>query len=598
MVKDLYMEHLKVLNAQIASFKRKSPIFMTLELILFAALLFFVYEYFFSGNNLMILIASAICLFAYLFVRHLDGVAETLKQSTERLRVEVENELKFLDGDFSPFDDGSRYVNSKHAFSVDMDIFGKGSLFNRVNRTVTTGGSDMLAYFFSEFLNTAEDVDLRKRSIHELVQKSDSREAFIASAIKKIDTGKTESLLNKASELKISSFFSSSLSLFAVISIIVILLLLILLSVLTSLSANIPITLSLLILFFSLGTSARSLNRISQIVNSLSKDFSSYSAMLSALESAKFEEKLNKNIHSRLFSDEVNSRAAFKELSKILSNIDRRGNILGMVFANALFCSDFFLVRRFIKWQKEYLIHLPSWIECISKIDAMMSMATFSFNHEDAVNAEIIDTDKIFYEATALYHPFIGNKAVKNDFKIDDGVFYIITGANMAGKSTFLRSVGINYVLAMNGMPVFAQSLKVSMFHIFTSMCTTDDLTHGISYFNAELIRLQQLISACKKSDHTLIILDEILKGTNSLDKLNGSRLFLESISSLPVSGVIATHDLELSKMADSDPQHFHNYCFEVELGDDVTYSYRISPGVARNQNATFLLNNILKSMK
>ena len=145
------------------------------------------------------------------------------------------------------------------------------------------------------------------------------------------------------------------------------------------------------------------------------------------------------------------------------------------------------------------------------------------------------------------------------------------------------------------GMPVFADSLKISQFNLFTSMRTTDDLTHGISYFNAELLRLRQLISSL--NGPTLIILDEILKGTNSLDKLNGSRLFLEYISEKDVTGVIATHDLELSKMSERYPDRFHNYCFEIELGTDITYSYKITQGTAKNQNATFLLQNILKEM-
>ena len=163
----------------------------------------------------------------------------------------------------------------------------------------------------------------------------------------------------------------------------------------------------------------------------------------------------------------------------------------------------------------------------------------------------------------------------------------------MAGKSTFLRSLGVNYILAMAGMPVFADQLKISRFRLFSSMRTTDDLTHGISYFNAELIRLEELLKFCKESAEgknckesaegkfckesiagnkeslrTLIILDEILKGTNSLDKLNGSRKFLEAISKQPVSGIIATHDLELSKMENDASGKFHNYCFEISAGN------------------------------
>lgn len=167
----------------------------------------------------------------------------------------------------------------------------------------------------------------------------------------------------------------------------------------------------------------------------------------------------------------------------------------------------------------------------------------------------------------------------------------------MAGKSTFLRSLGINYVMATCGLPVFADSLRISLYSLFSSMRTTDDLAHGISYFNAELLRLQQLIKTCKRNKQTLIILDEILRGTNSLDKLNGSRLFLQYVASLPVTGIVATHDLELSKMQQEYPDRFHNYCFEIQLSDEVTYTYKITQGVARNQNATYLLNNILKSI-
>lgn len=235
-------------------------------------------------------------------------------------------------------------------------------------------------------------------------------------------------------------------------------------------------------------------------------------------------------------------------------------------------------------------------MDIVSELDAAVSMADFRYNHPEATDAEIVDGSPVLFEAKNLYHPFLGAKAVKNDFTIQDDNYYIITGANMAGKSTFLRSLGVNYILAMSGMPVFAGSLKVSRFQLFSSMRTTDDLTHGISYFNAELLRLEQLMQFCKRGElRTLIILDEILKGTNSLDKLNGSRLFLEAISRMPVTGVIATHDLELSRMAESSSERFHNYCFEIDLGTDVTYTYKIQPGVARNQNATFLLNKILE---
>ena len=271
-------------------------------------------------------------------------------------------------------------------------------------------------------------------------------------------------------------------------------------------------------------------------------------------------------------------------------------NELWVFISNTFFCGDYFLVRNFLRWQDRYMIHIEDWVDAVSHFDALVSMATFRYNEPEATDAELVDADEIVYEARGLYHPFLGKKAVRNDFCISDQHYYIVTGANMAGKSTFLRSIGINYVLACCGMPIFADSLRVSLFSLFSSMRTTDDLAHGISYFNAELLRLQQLIETCRRNDHTLIILDEILKGTNSLDKLNGSRLFLQFVATLPVTGIIATHDLELSKMEQEYPDRFHNYCFEIRLTDEITYTYRLSEGVARNQNATYLLKNILRT--
>ncbi len=598
MVKDLYIEHLKDLNARVAVLKRRNPIFLTLELLSFVLFVFFLYEYFFVYHQPAFIILAIVCIAIYAVTRFLDRKNASRLSLAERIQAVYEKELLYLDGDFSRFADGEKYIDKYHPFSTDMDLFGQFSLFNRMNRTVTTGGSDRLAQCLSSLPASPDEVQRRKESIDELAALDEVRTLFLASSSSCIDTARIYSVLQNASSTRISSIFSSPLSLGVVYGLIVLLFATIILSIFTPLSANVPVLLALLMLFLSLAVASKTLNHISRVVNRLTKELEGYVSLFNVLKDVEFKTDYNKQLHQQLFGEGENSLAALHLLTRILEAIDRRGNILGLIFANAFFLSDFFLVRRFTRWQQTNLSHLPQWIDYVSQFDAMMSMATFRFNHPEAVDTEIVDVDKIVYEATDLYHPFIGKeKAVRNDFKIDDGNFYIITGANMAGKSTFLRSLGINYILAMNGMPVFAHSLKVSMFNIFTSMCTTDDLTHGISYFNAELIRLQQLISSCKTSERTLIILDEILKGTNSLDKLNGSRLFLESISSLPVSGVIATHDLELSKMEGSDPDHFHNYCFEVELGDDVTYSYRVTSGVARNQNATFLLNKILRSL-
>lgn len=343
------------------------------------------------------------------------------------------------------------------------------------------------------------------------------------------------------------------------------------------------------------------LDKISVSGERLRRQLLAYAQVLRLIDGREFKSQKARGMQASLSE----ALPSFVQLEQILKGYDRRGNFLGLFFTNALMLSDFFLVRKFLKWKRTYMDKMEEWMCTVSTFDAMVSASDFRFNHPEAREAEIVDSDAIVYEAKSIGHPFLGGRAVRNDFQIADGCFYIVTGANMAGKSTFLRTLGVNYILAMAGLPVFADSLRLSRFRLFSSMRTTDDLTHGISYFNAELLRLQQLIDFCTHGGthcseqgcppKTLIILDEILKGTNSLDKQNGSRLFLEYISRYPVSGVVATHDLELSKMEDVHGARYHNYCFEIDLGTDVTYTYKIQRGVAHNQNATFLLNKILR---
>jgi mutS domain V protein len=330
---------------------------------------------------------------------------------------------------------------------------------------------------------------------------------------------------------------------------------------------------------------------ISELIAKVHAQVDGYLQVLKLINTTEFKSAELQALKAQLSGAE----ASFEQLELILQKIDNRSNEVGVFIFNSFALIDLAIVRLFLRWQHTYEQRTKEWIDGLNLFDALVSMGNYRLNEDRAVKAEISEENKVVYEAKGLYHPFLGEKAVANDFTIHDHEYYIVTGANMAGKSTFLRSLGINYLLAMNGLPVFADELKVSAFHLFTSMRTTDDLTHGISYFNAELLRLKKLLGSLHDDVPSLIILDEILKGTNSLDKLNGSRLFLQYIAERNVTGVIATHDLELSKMENEYEGRFHNYCFEIELGEDITYSYKITKGVARNQNATYLLKGILK---
>jgi len=556
------------------------------EILSFLAFVGFLVLYTITSLGWLLILLSVISLVLYFLIRHFDVKNDQRMQEIRNLQLTYQHEMASLHGDFSAFDAGERYADSHHPFTFDLDIFGRESVFQRISRCVTLGGSHRLADYLS-----FSRIRYQASSIQRISMQPDWLFHFISlGQVSTADTVAIQDAVHRSSELQIPHFFSSKTFLCLTGCLLAAFYVSVILAIAGVVSANLPIWWGLFQFFLAYGMTSNHLKKINAYVSGLIAQMQQFIRIVrhcNAMENVP-------EAYQAGFQELHEAEKSFVELEKVLQGLDRRCNVLGLFLTDSFLLSDLFLLRNFVRWQHSCVEDMDRWIDIVSEIDALVSMAAFKFNHPETVEAEIVDAAGVVYEAQGLYHPFLGHKAVSNDFKIVDRNYYIITGANMAGKSTFLRAIGINYVFALNGMPVFAKALKVSRFQIFSSMRTTDDLSHGISYFNAELLRLQQLLDFCKRKDaNTLIILDEILKGTNSLDKLNGSRLFLEYVSQLPVSGVIATHDLELSKMENN---RFHNYCFEIELGTKVTYSYQITPGVAKNQNATFLLKNILDS--
>lgn len=583
-----YTEKERRLAGEIAQLKQKSRLFVAGQIVFFLLFLAFLVLYTLVSWGALPLVLSAVSLALYALVRLMDVKNDEQVHRFSSLRNVYLHELSYLKGDFSCFDDGERYMDAHHPFTFDLDVFGKESLFQRINRTVTTGGSDWLAAQLSSVANRSARAD----AVDELATMEPWRATFMAlGADGRIDSALIRQALQEIKSLQIPTFAANRWTFVLAWLLIVGLFAAVVASVAGLVNAQLPLWWGILHFFGVFFVCSGACRVISKVVDKLHAQLQVYVELIRQVsETTTFTTSQNSAIVDVL----QGARQSFDQLNDILNGLDRRGNILGLFLMDALFLSDYFLVRRFLRWQRQYLGQVPVWIDAISEMDGLVSMATFRYNEPQAGRAEVAASEEMVYEAVGLYHPFLGAKAVRNDFTLQHRHYYIITGANMAGKSTFLRALGINYILAMNGMPVFATSLRVSAYSLFSSMRTTDDLAHGISYFNAELLRLKQLLTACQHNSQTLIILDEILKGTNSADKLNGSRLFLQAVSALPVTGVIATHDLELSKM---EGERFHNYCFEIALGVKVSYSYKVTPGVAHNQNATFLLRGILETL-
>lgn len=581
----------EALAAEVERRRQKSRYFVVAELASFVLALGFVALSTLMTGGGWWLGGAAMWLVIYAVVRRQDVRCGERITELQHLQRVYEKEAAYQRGDFSPFDSGDRYQDSRHPFTFDLDIFGRDSLFQRICRAVTTGGADRLAGALSQ-VGSYHD---HREALRELAGQEAWRARLMSMGQERvIDTTEIVETIRRVSQMRLPRWYVSPAALAVACIALCGFYASILLAVMGVVGAGVPIAWGMAQLFMVVGLVSRALKGVTKATSRLSRELQTVVAVVRHVAQADWHSPELCALQQQL---DTEATASFNMLDGMVRSIDQRSNEMGVVVFNVFCLADFFIVRRFLRWQGQYVARMEEWIDCVAQIDMLVSMATFRHNEPEATEARV-DTSvtSIIYKARGIYHPFLvagqGRKAVGNDFEVVDRHFYIITGANMAGKSTFLRSVGINYLLAMNGMPVFADELEVSCFQLFTSMRTSDDLSRGISFFNAELLRLRQLIETTQSSAQpTLIILDEILKGTNSLDKLNGSRFFLENISRQNVSGIIATHDLELSRM---EGERFHNYCFEIELGTDVTYSYRLTHGVARNQNATFLLKQII----
>ena len=594
---ELYKKRITELVQTISSLRAKSRIFVMAEVLSFAVSIGFVVLFTVLDDASWTLGVALCVLFLYFYIRNLDTKNDRKIADASALKLVYEKEVAYQTGDYTKFDAGERYLQPTHPFTFDLDVFGQGSLFQRINRTISSGGSDYLAESLSgkwESLPTAEllkHIEQRVEAIGELAGNEPFLSQFKAQGAEKpIDTAAVKEAFGSIHALQIPSYFGNPTFRILIYANLVGFYLSIFLSIGNFVPAFLPLWWGIFNFFLATFCTHKYIKLVNEAISKLKDQVRGYVNMASLIEKQSFTAAHLCELKANLSG----AMASFGQLERILQKIDNRSNEIGIVLFNCFGLLDITIVRHFLRWQRTYEPITDQWIGASSVFDALVSMATFRLNEDEAQEAIIIDSSGVSYKARSIYHPFLGEKAVRNNFDIQNHEYYIITGANMAGKSTFLRTLGVNYILAMNGLPVFAEEMRVSVFRLFTNMRTTDDLTHGISYFNAELLRLKQLIASLDPNVPSLIILDEILKGTNSLDKLNGSRLFLEYISERNVTGVIATHDLELSKLEDENPQRFHNYSFEIELGTDVTYTYKIGRGVARNQNATFLLKQIL----
>ena len=264
------------------------------------------------------------------------------------------------------------------------------------------------------------------------------------------------------------------------------------------------------------------------------------------------------------------------------------------IFLNILVLWDIQWVSRLERWKKEHHSNLANWFVSLNEFDALISLSTLAYNKPDWTFPTIHENATL--KGIELGHPLIPSKElISNDFMMPTNEHIkLVTGSNMAGKSTFLRTVAINIVLALSGSKVCAKEMSLPHLDVYTSMRTTDALHENTSSFYAELKRLKIILDAVDRKEQVYFLLDEILKGTNSKDRHTGSKALIEQLIKSGGAGIIATHDLELSILESKYDGNLENLCMEVEVNnDELTFDYKLKKGVSKSFNATTLMRNM-----
>jgi len=530
-------------------------------------------------------------IFIYLLMLYSRHLAK--QQYLLNLELINQNEIKAGEGDFSIFPDGSSFIAKGHDFSYDTDIFGPGSLFQFLNRTCTGYGSEVLACWLSDPYELRTVLRERQQTVAEIGLKIIWRQSFLATGINRnLDRN---NILGMTKWLALGQKNKSSavrrICLLALPSLACITLLLTVAG-LVHYSIFVSIFLAnLLIVFVNLKNTQSVHEELTGRYNFLS----SLGSLIELIESEQFESTLIEKMKEDIKGSRLSAVKALKELSGIIRAFDSRLNIfVGFIF-NGLFLWDLHCLRKLDGWKAAYGKKFPAWLDMLGQVDAFISLGNYAYNNPEFVYPLPSD-DMTPFKARQLGHPLIDNsKRVCNDFVLPSkGMICIITGANMAGKSTFLRTVAVNMILAMVGAPVCAVEMKFLPTRLFTSMRTTDSLTSNESYFYAELKRLRQLQQMVLTGENILFILDEILKGTNSEDKSLGSKLFLNKIISLGGTGLIATHDTTLGRLEEEYPEVIINKCIEVEIdGEIIHFDYKLRDGIASKKNAVLLMKQM-----
>ncbi|TNJ44220.1 DNA mismatch repair protein MutS [Tamlana fucoidanivorans] len=543
--------------------------------------------YFFNTWELAVGIAVlGIVVFIYLLSRYTD--VKRQKRLHQELVKLNELELKIASGDFFEEPNGLQFQDANHSYSLDVDLFGRGSFFQVINRTAVQEGTQKLAYFLKA--NKIGNIKQRQEAIKELSSAPEWRQQYTAVArLVNLETSvnQIKSWLNHYQPFlpKVIKWVPLGFSITSVMILV--------LTVLNIVTNKALLGYLLLLGLGITGIYLKKVNVLALKTDKIRDTFRQYAALLDLIERQTFASDLLIEKQKLIECHGKKASIVFKTFSKHLDALDNRNNLIGAIFGNGLFLNDLRNSFAIEQWIDTYGSKVADWFEVVAFFDAYNTLGNYTFNHPKFVFPEIFENGPII-NAEKLGHPMLNEaKRITSDVYIEQSQFFIVTGANMAGKSTFLRTISLHIIMANMGLPVCAASSTYTPMKLITSMRTSDSLTDDSSYFFSELTRLKFIVDAIQEDASYFIVLDEILKGTNSTDKAIGSRKFVEKLVASKATGIIATHDLSLCDI-ENELKDVKNYYFDAEIiNDELFFDFRLKKGVCQNMNASFLLKKM-----
>jgi len=586
-----YQNRITTLEEEYKRLKKRSRLYSLVRFCLFMGFAGSLYLLFKTNYFVLPLIVAVVSLsFFVLYVVRYNKLEGTITRLSSKIQIN-RDELQYLDYNFTERNAGEKYTSINPSLSNDFDLFGKGSLFQYISRCYTQKGSDTMAQRLCSPDKNPELIKEKQGAVNELCENNEFVQNFL-SISRFIQGDVTESVLQ--------GWMDETAKDFSAIRIVAMVLGFVnIICTLLSAFADVPwglpgltVTISLAFVTFH---SKKILKIHSQLI-SIANHLENYIAAFELTEEQSFQSAHLQSLKKSLTLNDTTASQTLGSLHRILSVFEIRQNKFLAFLLNAFILFDIHLFYSFSRWKLRFNSNTSVWFGAFHEMETLISFATFAFNNAEHVVYPAIVPDGFCVQAQEMGHPLLNQRVrVNNTFSMSGmPSVLIITGANMAGKSTFLRTVGVNLILGMTGAPVVAESFTFTPCDIFSSLKIQDSLINNESYFYAELLRLKDIIEQTEKQPKTLVILDEILRGTNTKDKQTGSLGFLEKLIQLGAPVIVATHDLIIGDMEQTHPGIAVNRCFEVELVDDQLYfDYKLKDGVSQKLNASFLLRKM-----